>query len=138
MSFKDAKEEWEEYFNEHDEFFGIVEPRLDDDFWQKRYSAIKLKSVDGFYHLKRFATTKEGLYKATKLIRRLRTKELFQGFKFVRKKGSVWKDLDYSTDKEILTIRENRNGKLKKLVCLDGRRYIKHNYWGTKDETTSE
>jgi len=35
-------------------------------------------------------------------------------------------------------IRENRNGKLKKLVCLDGRRYIKHNYWETKDETTSE
>ena len=140
MSFKDAKEEWEEYFNENDDFFGIVEPRLDDNFWQDRYSAIWVESEDASYN-KRFATTTKGLDKASKYVRRLKSKRLFWGFKFVRKMRKIWKDLSYGgihKDKENLMIKKNRQGVWKRLIALDGTKYIKHNFWGTKDETTSE
>ena len=139
MSSIDAKEEFEAFFDEHDDFFGIKELKMKtEDFWGDRYSRIYVRSSDEIYDNKQFKTTYDGLEKASKYIRRLKTKDLYERVEFVEKQNLVWKELSDSKKKGSIIAISNRDGEKKKLMCVSGRHYINNNFWGTTDETTSE
>ena len=139
MSSIDAKEEFEAFFDEHDDFFGINELQMKtEDFWGDRYSKIYVRSSDETYDNKEFKTTYKGLEKASKYIRRLKTKDLYGCVEFVEKQNLVWKELSDSKKKGSIIAISNRDGEVKKLICVSGRRYINHNFWGTNDEKSSK